>query len=194
MKVKKVFFFLLISIVIIALTACGGQSGSANGGSSYSQVSNAKADKGKQGDSGTSGEEMTMIQLLKNDNVGNYLADGKGMTLYYYTKDEPGESYCKGGCLQSWPAFSGDVKNLKVPTGFDKGDFGTITREDTGKKQITYKGYPLYYYIPDQQKGDVNGQGVEGVWYIVNSKTMFKKGPVDKKTNSKTNDGGNKGY
>jgi predicted lipoprotein with Yx(FWY)xxD motif len=191
---KKAFFLLIISIVIVALTACGGQSGSTNSGSSYSQASNGKVNKKSQGGSETSGEEMTTIQLLENDSVGNYLADGKGMTLYYYTKDEPGESYCKGGCLQSWPAFYGGVKNLKVPTGFDKVDFGTITREDTGKKQITYKGFPLYYYIPDQQKGDVNGQGVGGVWYIVNSKTIFKKDSVDKKSNTKNNDGGNKGY
>jgi predicted lipoprotein with Yx(FWY)xxD motif len=194
MKMKKAFFLLIISIVFVALTACGMQSGSTNGGSSFSQVSNAKVNKKSQGGSENSGEAMKTIQLLKDDNVGNYLADGKGMTLYYYTKDEPGESYCKGGCLQSWPAFYGDVKNLNVPTGFDKMDFGTIKREDTGKKQITYKGYPLYYYIPDQQKGDVNGQGVGGVWYIVNSKTIFKKDSVDKKSDTKNNDGGNKGY
>ena len=73
--------------------------------------------------------------------------------------------------LKRWPAFY--VENFEVPEGFNKDEFGTITREDDGEKQTTYKDYPLYYFVKDEVSGDVNGQGVKGVWFIVNSETTF---------------------
>ncbi|MDN3017947.1 hypothetical protein PH210_17260 [Paenibacillus sp. BSR1-1] len=111
------------------------------------------------------------LQLLEDAKIGKYLADAKGMTLYYFTKDQPGKSNCSGQCLENWPAFS--AKEFKVPAGFSPSDFGTIKREDNGAEQVTYKGYPLYYWIKDKAKGDVTGQGVGNVWYIVNAGTTF---------------------
>ena len=49
----------------------------------------------------------------------------------------------------------------------DAGDFGSITRDDTGAKQVTFYGMPLYYVAGDQKAGDTNGQGLFGKWYIV---------------------------
>ncbi|MEH7308131.1 hypothetical protein V7137_24025, partial [Neobacillus drentensis] len=46
------------------------------------------------------------LQLLADKNIGKYLADSKGMALYYFTKDQPGKSNCSGKCLVNWPAFS----------------------------------------------------------------------------------------
>ena len=43
---------------------------------------------------------------------------------------------------------------------------GTTKRRD-GKRQVTYKGHPLYYYTPDQKAGDTTGQKVGGVWFVV---------------------------
>ncbi|WP_082341342.1 cytochrome D1 domain-containing protein [Sporosarcina globispora] len=109
------------------------------------------------------------LQVKKSEQVGKYLADAEGMTLYYFTKDEPGVSNCKGACLEIWPPFH--AENIKAPGSFDKKDFGTIVRED-GQKQTTYKGYPLYYFVNDKQPGDINGQGVKDVWYVINKKTF----------------------
>lgn len=36
------------------------------------------------------------------------------------------------------------------------------------KKQVTYKDYPLYYFVKDKEKGDINSQGVKDVWYVAN--------------------------
>ncbi|HET7627335.1 MAG TPA: hypothetical protein VFK44_03005 [Bacillales bacterium] len=149
MKQRFVWSALILAGLVLVLAACGSQ-GTSNGQSDTYDVT---------------------LQLLHNDEIGDYLADGKGMTLYYFTKDEPGESYCKDQCLEAWPPLYGS--HPKVPEGFKASDFGTITREDTGKEQITYKGYPLYYFTPDKKKGDVKGQGVKGVWYIVNAETEF---------------------
>ncbi|MCM3571416.1 hypothetical protein [Neobacillus mesonae] len=111
------------------------------------------------------------LQLMEKEEIGNYLADAEGIALYYFAKDEPNTSNCSGKCLDNWPAFYSE--NLEVPEGFNKDDFGTITREDTGEKQTTYKGYPLYYFVKDEASGDVNGQGVKDVWFIVNNETTF---------------------
>ncbi|OKL37821.1 COG4315 family predicted lipoprotein [Domibacillus mangrovi] len=117
-------------------------------------------------------EKVANIQLMENEEVGNYLADSKGMTLYYFKKDEPGKSNCAGDCLANWPPFT--QKEFEVPAHFDKEDFETIKREDTEAEQVTYKGYPLYYFAKDKVEGDVNGQGVKDVWFTVNSETEFK--------------------
>lgn len=116
-------------------------------------------------------DDMMSLQLLENEDVGEYLADSDGMTLYYFKNDEPGKSNATGDVLESWPAFT--AEEFEVPAGFDEDDFDTIEREDTGEEQVTYKEYPLYYFAKDKEKGDVNGEGVKDVWYIVNTETTF---------------------
>ncbi|MCS0788781.1 hypothetical protein [Cytobacillus pseudoceanisediminis] len=116
-------------------------------------------------------ESDTKLQLMENKNIGKYLTDAKGMALYFFAKDQPNTSNCSGDCLENWPAFYSE--DFAVPEGFNKEDFGTITRSDTGEKQTTYKGYPLYYFVKDGASGDVKGQGVKDVWFIVNRETSF---------------------
>ncbi|MFC5652256.1 plastocyanin/azurin family copper-binding protein [Paenibacillus solisilvae] len=101
--------------------------------------------------------------------LGNYLTDEYGRTLYYFDKDTPQTSVCEGTCLVNWPAYlaAGDY----VPTGVSKADIGTITRSG-GSKQTTYKGFPLYYFIKDKAHGDVLGQDVGNVWFVVNPGTF----------------------
>ena len=105
------------------------------------------------------------IALAKNAQLGSFLVDDKGMTLYLYTKDTPNTSTCEGKCLAAWPALltSG---NAVAGNGVDASKLGTTTRSD-GTTQVTYNGWPLYYFAKDKQAGDTNGQGVGSVWYLV---------------------------
>jgi hypothetical protein len=48
----------------------------------------------------------------------------------------------------------------------DMSKVAVIQRTD-GTFQVTYNGSPLYYYITDMAPGDVNGQGVGGVWFVI---------------------------
>ncbi|WP_240762474.1 plastocyanin/azurin family copper-binding protein [Paenibacillus thalictri] len=112
------------------------------------------------------------VTVAKDEKLGSYLADGKGMALYLYTKDTENKSVCKGTCEANWPIFysehitsSGD---LKAP------DFTVITRDD-GTKQTAYKGAPLYYWVKDAKPGDVTGQGVGSVWYVIDPTTSSKQ-------------------
>jgi len=105
------------------------------------------------------------LQLKTKEGIGSYLVDGKGMTLYVFMKDkvEKGGA-CAGPCLEKWPVFF--MEKIGAPAGTDAKDFGVITRTD-GKKQTTFRGWPLYYFAGDKAAGDTNGQGVKEVWYVV---------------------------
>jgi len=103
--------------------------------------------------------------------VGNYLTDGDGKTLYYFTKDSSGMSACSGDCIKNWPAFSAD--SFVLPSPMNASDFGTITRDD-GTTQVTFKGYPLYYFIRDRKRGQITGQGVGKVWYVVDPQKFMQ--------------------
>src|SRR6187551_3141243 len=68
------------------------------------------------------------------------LVGDKDMTLYTFDKDTAGKSVCNGQCATNWPpVMAADGVTLS-------GDYSTITRDD-GKKQVAYKGKPLYYWV-----------------------------------------------
>ncbi|OLN21553.1 hypothetical protein BTO30_14280 [Domibacillus antri] len=107
------------------------------------------------------------LKVMEKDETGRYLADSTGMTLYYYLNDKPGVSACTDQCLDEWPPFY--IGSNKVPEDFNEADFGVITRPDTGEKQTTYKGFPLYYFSRDQVAGQTNGYSADDKWYTVNN-------------------------
>jgi len=107
------------------------------------------------------------IKAVANPQYGQILVDANGMTLYYFARDTPfaQTSACSGACLALWPAFgeSGAV----VSSPLQAADFGVITRADNGRKQVIYKGWPLYYYAPDTAPGETKGYGINNVWYVM---------------------------
>jgi predicted lipoprotein with Yx(FWY)xxD motif len=48
------------------------------------------------------------------------------------------------------------------------GDWAVITRDD-GTYQVTVNGMPLYTYAKDTKAGDVVGQAVGDVWWVVSA-------------------------
>ncbi|MCF8382932.1 MAG: hypothetical protein K9G39_04950 [Chlorobium sp.] len=107
----------------------------------------------------------TNVKVMQKEGIGSYLADGSGKTLYWFKKDSKNTSNCAGACLEKWPAFFSGAM-LTVPPSLKATDFGTIDRPD-GKKQNTFRGYPLYYYAMDQQAGDMKGHKLNEVWFVI---------------------------
>jgi predicted lipoprotein with Yx(FWY)xxD motif len=103
---------------------------------------------------------------VADTSLGKVLVDAQGKTLYYFANDIPssGNSSCYGQCSAIWPTFSTDP--VRVSSPLDPADFASITRTD-GSKQITYSGWPLYYYASDTKPGDLNGENVLKVWFVV---------------------------
>lgn len=95
-----------------------------------------------------------------NDGV---LAGNNNMTLYTYGKDVvgSGKSACNGMCATNWPPL------LVEGSPAVSGNYSIITRDD-GKKQLAFKGMPLYFYVKDVKPGDKVGDGrSEGAWRII---------------------------
>jgi predicted lipoprotein with Yx(FWY)xxD motif len=105
------------------------------------------------------------VNSVSDPTLGAYLTGLDGRTLYVLTKDSAGTSTCSGTCATNWPPFTlGAGETVKAGAGVT-GTFATTTRAD-GTMQVTYQGAPLYYFANDAKAGDVNGQGIGGVWFV----------------------------
>lgn len=101
----------------------------------------------------------------EDSSLGTIITDADGMTLYVFLNDPEGESTCTGDCAATWPPLI--VRGeLEAGGDVDESLLGTIEHPDGGT-QATYAGQPLYYYAPDEQPGDTNGQGAGDVWFVV---------------------------
>jgi predicted lipoprotein with Yx(FWY)xxD motif len=105
------------------------------------------------------------IMVAADAKLGQILVDGKGMTLYAYTKDGPDQSNCTGACLTYWPPLL-TQGSPKLGTGIDDSKIGSAKLAD-GTLIVTYNHMPLYYFAKDTKPGDVTGQGVSSIWYVV---------------------------
>lgn len=136
------------SIAVLALAGCG-PSGTSSGGGSTSQPSTA---------AGTLTTASTKL--------GTIVVDGQGRTVYVFDHDtaNSGKSACAGACTGLWPALTTSSMH-PTATGIT-GTLGTIAVSG-GQHQVTLNGLPLYTYSGDSAAGDVNGQGVQGIWWVV---------------------------
>jgi predicted lipoprotein with Yx(FWY)xxD motif len=156
-----------VALGALALAGCaqtGGTGSSGNGGgSSSAEPSTSEPSPSESGSPSASGE--TELQT-EDSSLGTIVVDGAGMTVYVFDKDTAGDgkSVCEGQCLVQWPAVAAGAEETKAD-GIT-GEVGTITRSD-GTEQVTLNGWPLYYYQGDAAKGDVNGQAVGNVWWVV---------------------------
>jgi predicted lipoprotein with Yx(FWY)xxD motif len=112
------------------------------------------------------------LKLVTNASRGNILVDDNGRTLYSFAQDVPGAnavSKCTGSsadagsCVHLWPVFHVDSPTLGA--GLNAADVAQVRRAD-GSLQTTYKGYLLYYFLPDANPGDVNGEAIPE-WFVL---------------------------
>jgi predicted lipoprotein with Yx(FWY)xxD motif len=180
---------------LLLLAACGGEADTAAGDDAAETAQTEAADTtgdtqsevaddagAAQTEAADDAAAATTVMVTTSD-FGDILADGDGNTLYVFDNDEEGVSNCTGGCADTWPPLTGDVE---AGPEVDAGLLGTVERDD-GSTQVTYDGSPLYYYAADAEPGDINGQGVGDVWWVV--------GPDGQRiTETAAVDGGGTGY
>jgi predicted lipoprotein with Yx(FWY)xxD motif/cytochrome c5 len=133
------------------------------------------------------------VQVAEHETFGSYLTDQEGNSLYLYLPDrlaDEGEGFipedevalstCYDECAENWPPYllrpaddnpvQGEVAGDPIAGEGTQADLlDEVTREDTleGWTHVTYRGWPLYYFVGDEQPGDANGQGLNDVWYLV---------------------------
>lgn len=103
-----------------------------------------------------------------SSSFGKVLFDGPGYVLYGFTRDKR-KSACYGACAKAWPPYFAPKGRLTVSPGLKRSLLGTVRRRN-GKRQVTYAGKPLYYYVGDTRPGQILCQDVfeyGGRWLIV---------------------------
>lgn len=104
-----------------------------------------------------------VVKKAHNATLGKtVLVNLRGLTLYSLSAETHGRFICKRGCLVDWhPLYI--AKGVK-PTGAPK--LGAIKRPDNGRRQVTFKGRPLYTFDEDAKPGDAKGEGIKdvGTW------------------------------
>jgi len=163
---KQLSVGLAVLALAASLTACGGGTGTSPTTAAPVTTTATPATTASESATATVTDAATVDLKTASSSAGNIVVDGKGMSVYYYTKDvkDSGKSNCIGECLVAWPPVitTNDTPKVEGVTG----KVGTITTAD-GKKQVTVEGMPVYLWEKDKDPGDVTGQGVGNVWYLV---------------------------
>ena len=105
--------------------------------------------------------------------LGTILVDGRGRTLYLFVPDrDSGRSRCYSLCANQWPPLvlpKGVTK--PIARGAARASLLGTTRRRNGSLQVTYAGWPLYWFVYDAHPGEATGQGLDslgGLWYVLN--------------------------
>jgi predicted lipoprotein with Yx(FWY)xxD motif len=142
----------LVSLMLLVAVACGAEEEPGAGDPSTTSPTGFTTTEAS-GDAVTTG----------STDLGVVLVDGDGFTLYVFAIDEDSVSNCVDACATTWPPVDG---SLAGGAGTDPGSFTSIDRPD-GTTQLAINGKPLYRFAGDTAPGDVNGHGVEDVWFAV---------------------------
>ncbi|HEX3791090.1 MAG TPA: hypothetical protein VHW44_24725 [Pseudonocardiaceae bacterium] len=153
---RKIGFGAPLVAVAALVAACGsGTSASSAGAASTTPPAGAPA-----------GSAVT-VEAHSGD-LGMFLTDQNGKSLYLFASDTSTTSTCSGSCASVWPPLT-TTGPTTASGGAIGGELGMIVRPD-GTKQVTYAGHPLYYFAEDGAAGQTKGEGINGfgaLWWLV---------------------------
>jgi predicted lipoprotein with Yx(FWY)xxD motif len=118
---------------------------------------------------GDSADATPSTLTLRKSQYGQILFDGRGRVLYSFTRDRRGKPpTCYGDCAKAWPVYYAPKSGLKAGMGVKQSLLKTAKRRD-GRFQVTYNGWPLYYYA-HEKAGEVKCHNVRthgGLWLVM---------------------------
>ena len=99
--------------------------------------------------------------------VVQFFVDAEGRTIYTFKNDNYNQNNFTADDFSNngvWPIYEFDLQS--IPSTLDESLFGSITV--AGHTQMTYKGWPLYYFGQDAARGETKGVSVPspGVWPV----------------------------
>jgi predicted lipoprotein with Yx(FWY)xxD motif len=113
--------------------------------------------------SGNASGSKPLVKTARNAMLGKtILVTRNGLTLYSLSAERHGRFICTtGACLAVWKPLV--VARGVAPTGV-KGL--TVVKRPDAKRQVAFRGAPLYRFVQDMKPGDVKGNGFKdvGVW------------------------------
>ena len=105
--------------------------------------------------------EIDLLGTQRADPAVGRWVNGDGMTLYSFNLDTAGQSMCNDACALTWlPMVAG-------PDARSNGPLTVVARQD-GTNMWALNGHPLYTFVSDTAKGDVNGHNVSGFTIVYN--------------------------
>jgi len=133
-----------------------------------SATGSVAASEERSGPRSTEASQAGMTLVVRNTRYGRILFDGQNRVLYGFTRDKRnGPSRCYGACAAAWPVYFSKA-TVRAGSGVKRSLIGSVRRRD-GRRQVTYNGWPLYYYV-DDGPGEVKCQKVDefgGLWLVV---------------------------
>lgn len=154
-----------ILLTALILTGCNQNSEEANGNSELNSadVNRDTSDVVTNDTNGT-----VELKTESTDQLGKYLTDNKGRSLYMFLADSSEISRCYDACAEAWPPLITEGQP-QAGEGVQSSLISTFERKN-GQLQVAYNGWPLYYYVKDGGAGKRTGQDIKdfGVeWYLV---------------------------
>lgn len=145
----------VLAVLTLGIAACGGD----DDDTATTEPAAAPTEAAAGGDA---------VVALASTSLGEVAVEQNGLTVYGFTPDTSGVPTCYDDCAAAWPPVLVDAgADLPVGDGLDAAMFTTVARDDTDQLQVVFGDWPLYTFAGDQAAGDVNGQGVNDVWFVV---------------------------
>jgi predicted lipoprotein with Yx(FWY)xxD motif len=123
------------------------------------------------------GRSVRVVSTAKNASLGEtVLVNMTGRTLYSLSVERKGKFICTNkACLSFWHPLV--VGKGVTPAG--AAALATVKRPD-GRRQVTYRGRPLYTFAGDRARGDAKGEGFMdvGVWHAATPGTASAPAPA----------------
>ena len=96
---SKIISLGVLLIVVMVVAACAPAAAPAAPAQAPAAASNVSSSS----NAAPAAAGPVVLEVAGNDQLGKFLADGKGMTLYMFTKDTKDTSNCYDKCAQAWP-------------------------------------------------------------------------------------------
>ena len=136
------------------------------------------------------------VDVAKTSALGTVLVGSNGHTLYRYTVDGKNINRCSNvpACKTYWPALLVKAGTRPtVGTGASAKLVGTIDAGH-GMRQVTYAGFPLYFFAGDKKAGQTNGQEFQEKWYVVDTRGRLVEHAATATTTNETTTTSSGGY
>lgn len=132
---------------------------------------------------------------VEGEGTTTHFTDASGRTLYVFLNDSANTNTFTAEDFSNnniWPIYEENLSSL--PSSLNSSNFGQIDVFD--RTQLTYKGWPLYYFGQDTGRGETKGitfpdQADPGLWPVAQIGMPSAPGYTD---NSNNNDDGNSDY
>ncbi|MGR2740624.1 COG4315 family predicted lipoprotein [Billgrantia sp. Q4P2] len=175
---------ILVAAFVVAPALAAPETAETDGNDDPSQVEGMSPEESEQQLEATPDPiDQARVETDEREPFGRYLTNQDGKSLYMFEQDEQGGDYstCYESCAIAWPPYTTEEPPA-AGEHVDADRLGVIERED-GTQQVTYDGWPLYFFARDVYPGDALGQGLEhmgGPWYLISPEgEILKEAPAE---------------